>query len=98
VTCLRVKVQYFAAIREIANRREEILEVDERTTVLDVLRLLAKNHGEKFRDYVFDPQTKAPKSYLQFLVNEESVSAMNGLSTALADNSTLAVIPPVGGG
>jgi MoaD family protein len=95
---LRVKVQYFAAIREIVNQREEVLEVDERTTVLDVLRVLAKSHGEKFRDYVFDPQTKAPRSYLQFLVNEESISSMNGFSTALADNSTLAIIPPVGGG
>jgi len=72
--------------------------MDKGTTVLDVLRVLAKNHGEKFRDYVFDPQTKAPRSYLQFLVNEESVSSMNGLSTALPDNSTLAIIPPVGGG
>ena len=95
---MRIKVQYFAAIREIVNQREEILEVDQGTTVLDVLNVLAKNHGEKFRDYVFDPQTKAPRPYLQFLVNEESVSSMNGLSTALADNSTIAIIPPVGGG
>jgi len=95
---LRVKVQYFAAIREIVNRRDEILEVEEATTVLDVLRVLAKNHGDKFRDYIFDPLTGAPRSYLQFLVNEESVSAVNGLSTALAEDSTLAIIPPVGGG
>ena len=98
MTWLRIKVQYFAAIREIVNQREEILEVDQGTTVLDVLNVLAKNHGEKFRDYVFDPQTKAPRQYLQFLVNEESVSSKNGLSTALADNSTIAIIPPVGGG
>ena len=98
MTWLRVKVQYFAAIREIVNQREEILEVDQRTTVLDVLRVLANKHGEKFSDYVFDPQTKAPRAYLQFLVNEESVSSLNGLSTALTDNSALAIIPPVGGG
>jgi MoaD family protein len=95
---LKVKVQYFAAIREIVNRREEILEVEEGTTVLDALGVLAKNHGDKFRDYVFNPLTGATRPYLQFIVNEESVSAMNGLSTVLADNSTLAIIPPVGGG
>ena len=95
---MRVKVQYFAAIREIVNRREEILEVEEGTTVLEALRVLARNHGDKFRDYVFDPLTGTPRPYLQFIVNEESVSAVNGLSTILADNSTLAIIPPVGGG
>jgi MoaD family protein len=95
---LKVKVQYFAAVREIANRRKEIVEVEERSTVLDALRVLAKNHGDKFRDYIFDPQTGTPRPYLQFLVNDESISAMNGLSTVIADNSTLTIIPPVGGG
>ena len=80
------------------NRREEVLEVEEGATVLDALRVLAKNYGDKFRDYVFDPLTGVTRPYLQFLVNEESVSAMNGLSTILADNSALAIIPPVGGG
>jgi len=95
---LKIKVQYFAAIREIANEREEFLEVEERATVLDVLRGLAKKHGDKFSNYVFDPQTGTPRPYLQFLLNEESVSKMNGVSTVLAANSTLAIIPPVGGG
>ena len=95
---MKVKVQYFAAIREIANRSEEILEVEKRPTVLDALKALAKNHGDKFTDYVFDPQTGVPRPYLQFLVNEESISTMNGLSTVLSDDSTLAIIPPVGGG
>jgi MoaD family protein len=95
---LKIRVQYFAIVRELADRREEVLDVREGSTVLDILKLLAEKYGEKFRDYVFDPKTAALRSYLQFLVNEDSISNLSGLSTVLTDNSILVIIPPVGGG
>lgn len=95
---MKVRVQYFAIVRELTDRREDILNVEEKTTVLDVLRVLAKEHGEKFREHIFDPGTGNPRAYLQFLANEHSISNLNGLPTALTDNSILAIIPPVGGG
>jgi len=95
---LKTKVQYFAIIRELANRREDVLDVREGSTVLDVLNLLGEKYGEKFRDYVFDPKTGTPRAYLQFLVNGDSISNSGGLSTVLTDNSSLVIIPPVGGG
>jgi MoaD family protein len=95
---LRVKIQYFAIVRELVGLREETLEMNEKTTVLDALRVLAEKHGEQLRDYVFDSETGNPRSYLQFLVNEDSITSLNGLSTVLKENSRLAIIPPVGGG
>jgi molybdopterin converting factor small subunit len=74
------------------------LDVKENSTVLDVLRLLAEKYGEEFRDYLFDPKTDTPKAYLQFLVNGNSISDLGGLSAVLSDNSSLVIIPPVGGG
>lgn len=75
-----------------------MLEVKEKTTVLDVLKVLAEKHGEQLKEYVFDPKTGNPRSSLQFLVNEDSIAGLNGLPTVLGDNSSLAIIPPVGGG
>jgi MoaD family protein len=95
---LKVKVQYFASIRELLGLREEMLEVKEKTTVLDVLKVLAQKHGEQLKEYVFDSKTGNPRSNLQFLVNEDSITSLNGLSTILEENSSLAIIPPVGGG
>ncbi len=95
---LKIKVQYFAVVRELANKREDDLDVRDGSTVLDILRILAQRYGEKFRDYVFDTKTGAPRSYLQFLVNGDSISNLNGLSTPLTDGSALVLIPPVGGG
>jgi MoaD family protein len=95
---LKVRIRYFASLREITNLREEALEVDEGTDVLNLLNLLVKRHGEEFKEYVFDAGTGNPYMHLQFLLNGKSISTMNGLSTILKDDCEFAIIPPVGGG
>ena len=95
---MKVTVRYFAVLREIINSREETLEVDENTTVLGLLDVLAARHGSRFVDYVFDPMTGSPRTYLQFLLDGESVAGLKGLSTVLTDQCILAIVPPVGGG
>jgi MoaD family protein len=95
---MKVKVQYFASVRELINLREETLDLESGSTVEDLLRLLAAKHGENLGGYLFDPKTSKPRSYLQFLLNQQSISALNGLSTLLADGAVFAIIPPVGGG
>jgi molybdopterin converting factor small subunit len=59
---------------------------------------LAKRHGKEFVEYVYDRKTGEVKSFLQFLINGRSASALNGLDTKLEDGDVLAIIPPVGGG
>ncbi len=95
---LKVKVHYFAEVREITGLREETVDVSDSTTVTGLLGLLAARHGNTLREYLFDPETGRPRQYLQFLIDEKSISSMNGLSTRLTDGCTLAIIPPVGGG
>jgi MoaD family protein len=95
---LKVKVAYFAIVREITNQREETVDVKNSTTVLDLLRLIAEKHGNKMKEYIFDPKTDNPRPYLKFLLNEKAISSLNDFSTTLTSDSTLAIIPPVGGG
>jgi MoaD family protein len=95
---MKVKVQFFASVRELINLREETLDLDNDSTVEDLLRLLAAKHGEKLGSYLFDSKTGKPRSYLQFLLNQQSISTFNGLSTLLEDGAVFAIIPPVGGG
>lgn len=95
---LNVKVQYFAAVRELVNLREEAVAIAEEATVEDLLRLLTVRHGEKLREFIFDPKTSNPRPYLQFLLDGRSISATDGLSTSLSEGCIFAIIPPVGGG
>ena len=55
-------------------------------------------YGKPFIEYVYDAKTSQPKGFLQFLVNGNSTSTLNGLETELKDGEVLAILPPVGGG
>lgn len=95
---MKIRVQYFAQIREIVGIREEILDLNEGVSAGELLRKLCDRHGGKFEEYVFEPTTGHPKPFLQFMLDTESIASAGGLSTKLKDGSSFAIIPPVGGG
>jgi molybdopterin synthase sulfur carrier subunit len=93
-------VRFFTSLRELIGKKEETLRFpdSEAVTVNTVLKRLAKRYGKEFVEYVYDRKTGEVKSFLQFLINGRSASALNGLDTKLEDGDVLAIIPPVGGG
>ena len=97
---VEVKVRFFTSLREIVNKREETLTFPggEKVTVDLVLKTLAKKYGVPFKEYVYNDKTGQPKGFLQFLVNGNSTSTLNGLETELKEGDVLAILPPVGGG
>jgi len=97
---VEVKVRFFTNLREIANKREEILAfpTERKVTVELVLKMLVEKYGQSFKAYVYDAETGQPRGFLQFLVNGNSVTTLNGLQTELKDGDVLAILPPVGGG
>ena len=95
---LEVKVQFFAAVRELVGLREETLELPNGGTVRNLIDLLVERHGQGLRNYIYDPKTDELRRSLQILVSDKPTSALNGLSTVLSDGCVLAIIPPIGGG
>jgi len=97
---VEVKVRFFTNLREIVNKREETLTLNEgeKVTVDLVLKTLSQKYGTPFMEYVYNGKTGQPKNFLQFLVNGTSTSMLNGLETELKDGDVLAILPPVGGG
>ena len=97
---MRISIRFFTNLREITNKREEILSFPdgEKVTVNRVIQTLAKKYGKAFVDYVYDSKTGEVKGFLQFLINGTSTSTLNGLDTELKDGDVLAILPPVGGG
>ena len=97
---MQISVRFFTSLRELIGKKEETLAFphSEAVTVNTVLKRLAKHHGKEFVEYVYDRKTGKVKSFLQFLINGRSASALDGLDTKLEDGDVLAIIPPVGGG
>jgi len=79
---MKLKIKYFAAMREKAGVSEEILE----TNCKDALELL----NELDKKYNFNLE----RDHLKVAINEEYSS----FDSSLKENDTLVFIPPVAGG
>lgn len=95
---MKVIVKYFATIREIVGKKEDILEMNEKSTVKDLLVYLSRINGEKFREYIYKVGTERLNENLQFLVDGRSINTLKGIKTKLNDGCKFVIIPPVGGG
>jgi len=94
---MKVKVKFFALVRELTGKREEEVDLDDEATVRTLLDRLVDEYGPKLRDYLFDSESE-PRGHLQFLIDGRNIALMQGLNTPLKDGNSFAILPPVGGG
>jgi molybdopterin converting factor subunit 1 len=81
---MKIRLLFFAVLRDIAGRGEDVIELPEGTHAGDVWQRLRDQHAA-LRDYIQPPM---------IAVNESYVSA----EEPLRDGDELAFIPPVAGG
>ena len=82
---MKVRVLYFAAVRDLVGKDEEALDLPASITTIDALAVhLAALHAS----------LEGRLGYVRFARNEEFAAG----SDALAEGDVLALIPPVAGG
>ncbi|MEA2237689.1 MAG: MoaE-MoaD fusion protein [Thermoanaerobaculia bacterium] len=81
---LRVRLLFFAVLREIAGKDEEVVEIADGTTAGDVWQRLRREHTA-LRDYSQPPMIAVNESYAR-------------AEEILRDGDELVFIPPVAGG
>ena len=92
---MRVTVRFVSRAREIIGAREEILEVKIPATVLEILKMLIAKRGSQLKEYLLEPDSNNPRQHLRFLLNGQSVSPSDVITTG---DSVILIFPPVGGG
>ena len=80
---MKVRLLYFAVLRDIAGKRDDVLDLPDGTRAADVWRRLRDQH-RALRDYN-QPMTAINESYAD-------------ADAILRDGDELAFIPPVAGG
>ncbi|MEM0232816.1 MAG: ubiquitin-like small modifier protein 1 [Candidatus Nezhaarchaeales archaeon] len=93
---MKVKVKFFALIREVAGVKEVEEEVEDGTNVRKLLENLCEKMPERFRNLIFNGQEVSRN--LIILVNRKGIRELDGLETKLKDGDEVALLPPVSGG
>ncbi|MHA2244620.1 MAG: ubiquitin-like small modifier protein 1 [Candidatus Hodarchaeales archaeon] len=93
---IKTTVRLFASFKQITNKREIEIELEEGATVFQLLDVLFTQH-DSLRDKIFDRNNELRK-WIQILRNGRSIKFLNGLETTLTNGDVVAVFPPVAGG
>ncbi|RMG25881.1 MAG: MoaD/ThiS family protein [Methanobacteriota archaeon] len=92
---MKINVRSFAFIREALGSKQIQIEVQEGATVKDAIFSLVKIH-EKLADHLV--QDGNVKNDFVFALNGEQVQFSEIETTQLAENDTIVILPPAGGG
>jgi len=99
VEVVRIKVEYYGVARVMIRKSEETLRVKQRTTLLELILLIAKLHDGPLGTYLVDPITLNVRvDYgLRYLVNGQMIPYQEVANTFLKEASTVSIIPTQAG-
>jgi MoaD family protein len=96
---LKVRVEYLGHLKNmLGSRREEEIEVEDDSSVSDLLIALSEKHGESFRKAVYEAGSKDIKSNFIATVNGYLLNQLNGVKTKLKNEDHVVLMPIVSGG
>jgi MoaD family protein len=94
---MEIMVHYFTVLRELTKKRQEKIKFKEGSTVKDLLAVLAKSYGARFKSHV-SSQKRKKGLQLVLLLNNQDITQLDGLKTTLHDGDTISLILPIAGG
>jgi len=92
---IRVMLKYAGVVYEITGKASEEIEVDDKISLLDILRILALKYGVRFKEEVFNYETGTPAPQILILLNGRLVQ---DYSIKVNDRDFISIIPVASGG
>ena len=93
-TTIKVTVKLFGGLRELVGESSISIPLPLEATVADLLAKLSHDFPELYERL----QPGLTKGYLNTLVDGRNVRSLDGFDTSLSSGTTIAFLPPVGGG
>lgn len=96
---LRISVEYLGHIRNVTgSQRNEEIELQEDSTIKDLLVILSKKHGEPFKKAVYEAGGTDVKPNFMATVNGHLLNQLKGIETKLDNGDHVILMPVVSGG
>lgn len=99
VPTVKIKIEYLGHVRNLLNtKRQEEIELDEDSTIQDLLNILSKKHGEPFKKNIYEPSSSDLKANFIATVNGHLLNQLKGVNTKLKNDDNVTIMPIVSGG
>ncbi len=95
-----VKIKFPHSLHGLTKTRETELDLDDLTTVEDVMKSLAEKYGDKFRDTVLDVDKGdlTIKRSFNVYLNGVGIESLQGIKTSVHGNDEIIILSWVSGG
>ncbi len=92
-------MDYLGYIKNLLSLQQpETIELQEDAQVLDLLRTLARKHGEPFTTNLFEPDAADLKGNIILTVNGLLLNQLKGIESSLKNGDKVVLMPIVSGG
>jgi molybdopterin converting factor small subunit len=95
---LNVRVHFLGYIKNMLNKREEQLELEDGASLSDLLNKLAGIHGSAFRKEVYEPGLNDVKTGFSVTINGVFIGQLGGLDAKLSEGDNVILMSLMSGG
>ncbi len=96
---VKIKIEYLGHVRNLLNtQRQEEIELNENSTIQDLLTILANKYGEPFKKAIYEPGSTDLKTNFMATVNGHLLNQLKGVNTKLKNGDNVTIMPVVSGG
>jgi molybdopterin synthase sulfur carrier subunit len=95
---MQVKVRLFDRLRDATGRSALSMDMQENSTLRELVQQLSGDEGTEFSKLLLDPATKALQPRVSILVNGRHCRFINGLETRLREGDLVDIMTAMSGG
>jgi len=92
----RVRIAYFASLAELTGVKEEEIEVEDGTTLAELLAKVLPSRHLGLKGFLEEAISRG--RFLLVVNGNSHASLSNGLNYELRDGDVISIFPPLGGG
>lgn len=94
---MKITIKYYGASREVTRKNHEIITIQTKLTLKDIISILTKRYGKPLTQLMLCEDGE-PSDYLTYFIEGVNANSLQGFSTELRDGDTVVIAPTIVGG